>query len=136
MVENLLKHFVFLSFFFTFPLVFSYLSIKQHAFSPRAKPPRWVIYGGRERRISESGAGFFWDEKSVRGFFFSENTSSWYQLFWIFSSFPSSFWKFSVVMAEEYRTLLSSQGFELIRVSPLASFDLVAMEAIWSPENI
>ena len=35
--------------------------------------------------------------------------------------------------AEEYRRLLASEGFEVIRVSPLASFDLVAMEAIWSP---
>jgi hypothetical protein len=34
--------------------------------------------------------------------------------------------------AEEYRRLLASEGFEVIRVSPVASFDLVAMEAIWS----
>lgn len=45
----------------------------------------WVIYGGRERRVSE------------------------------------------------YRRLLASEGFEVIRVSPVASFDLVAMEAIWRP---
>lgn len=51
------------------------------------------------------------------------------------SAFPAVGLVFRVIFSEEYRTLLSSQGFELIRVSPLASFDLVAMEALWEPRK-